>query len=166
MTTDVVADDERMVEEVPPPAVTYRNAKPTDAVAVFALLRKMHEELPSALAPIDDGKAIMVILQTIREGLVFVAICERRIVGSIGIVQQQPWWSAENEPSDLWWYALPEYRSVGVGTGLLRAVRDAYPEGRLRLSDIAGAATDDRLDALYRRVAGLSRIGGIYMRES
>lgn len=118
------------------------------------------------LAPIDDGKAIMVVLQTIREGLVFVAICDRRIVGSIGIVNQQPWWSSENEPSDLWWYALPEHRAAGVGTGLLRMVRDAYPGGRLRLSDIAGAAADDRLDALYRRVAGLSRIGGIYMRES
>lgn len=165
MTTDVVAEDEKMVEEAPP-AVTYRNAKPTDAVAIFALLRKMHEELPGVLAPIDDGKAIMVVLQTIREGLVFVAICDRRIVGSIGIVNQQPWWSSENEPSDLWWYALPEHRAAGVGTGLLRMVRDAYPEGRLRLSDVAGAAVDDRLDALYRRVAGLSRIGGIYMRGS
>lgn len=164
MTTDVVAEDETKVDEAPP-AITYRNAKPTDAVAIFALLRRRHAESDHELASIDEGKTIMVILQTIREGLVFVAICERRIVGSIGVVNQQPWWSSENEPADLWWYAIPEFRRFGVGTGLLRMVRDAYPDGPMRLTNVSGAEMDDRLDALYRRVAGLDRVGGVYMRK-
>ena len=136
------------VEEQVEPVVTYRNAKPTDAVAIFALLRRRHAESDHELASIDEGKTIMVILQTIREGLVFVAIRERRIVGSIGVVNQQPWWSSENEPADLWWYAIPEFRRFGVGTGLLRMVRDAYPDGPLRLTDVSGAEMDDRLEAL------------------
>lgn len=163
--TEVVAVAKVDPEEEAP-VVSYRNARPTDAIAIFALLRRRHMESEVDLAPIDEGKSIMVILQTIREGLVFVATVDRKIVGSIGVVNQQPWWSTEAEPSDLWWYALPEYRRLGVGTGLLRLVRDAYPEGRLKLSDVSGAELDARLDAVYRRVAGLTRIGGIYARTN
>lgn len=160
--------------EVPTPIValssgdglTYRQARPTDAVAIFTLLRRMHKESTTQLEPIDETKAITVILQAIQRGIVFVAQDNmRRIVGSVAVVFDSPWWSEEETPNDLWWYVLPEYRQTGAGLALLRLVNARLPKGRLRMANIAaGADLDDRMAAAFKRIARLERVGSIYLR--
>jgi L-amino acid N-acyltransferase YncA len=147
------------------PEIIYRAAKPTDAVTILALLKRMHRESPVELEPVDDSKALLVIVQAIRDGRWFVAIADRKLVGVIGVVWDEPWWSSVKTPTDLSWYVLPEHRASGIGVALLRMLVDEIPEGYLRMANIAaGAELDDRMEALYHRVAGLRRVGSIYMR--
>ncbi len=155
-------------DEATEPAVLYRRAKPTDAVAIFNLLKRQHKETPW-VAPINDAKALLVIVQALRDGRVFLATVDggKKLIGSVGIVWDEPWWSDEPEPQDLWWFVLPEYRSTtAAGVSLLRLVHAEVPTGALRMANIsAGAERDDRMEALYARVAGLRRVGSIYMRD-
>lgn len=145
----------------------YRQARPTDSVAIFTLLRRMHKESTTQLEPINETKAITVILQAIQRGIVFVAHDNmRRIVGSVAVVFDSPWWSEEETPNDLWWYVLPEFRQTGAGLALLRLVNARLPsKGRLRMANIAaGADLDDRMAAAFKRIARLERVGSIYLR--
>lgn len=156
-------------DETEAPKILYRRAKPTDVVAILALLKRMHRESPVGLEPVDDAKSLLVLVQAIRDGRWFVAAANdgKKLIGVIGVVWDEPWWSVVSSPSDLSWYVLPEYRRMGAGTTLLRLLNEEIPNGYLRMANIAaGAELDDRMEALYWRIARLKRVGSLYMRDA
>lgn len=163
MTEEAVQSTEESV--TPRVEVQYRRARPADASALFNLLARQHKEAPVPLAPVSEAKSMMVIVQAIRDGRVFLAVVGKKLIGSIALIFEQPWFSDEFEPQDLWWYVLPDYRDTGAGLALLRLAAEEVPNGPLKMTNItAGAERDDRMEPVYKLVLGLQRAGSVYMR--
>jgi GNAT superfamily N-acetyltransferase len=99
-----------------------RRATPEDLKELVDLLRGMHAEVGQASK--DEAKAIASIGAAIVGGGVFVVLDEGKIVGTVGLVKSQ-WWYSHSEAWFSWWfYVAPDYRGGHASRLLLEAVAD------------------------------------------
>lgn len=160
-------------DEQEQPTFKIRRAVRTDVVAIYKLLKRMHAESEGILPGVDDQKAMVTILNLIELRWVFIATTEdgRKLVGSIAVANDTPWYSKETSLIDMWWYVAPEYRSSGAAAALADAVIQETEEVRyqnnmkLRIANFATGKEHVRhMDVLLARI-GFARVGGLYVYE-
>ena len=140
--------------------VEIRPASIRDASAIVALLMHMHAEATVPLAAPNEAKIAHAVIDTITRGAVFVAIEGRRLVGSIGGVAHENWWTTQPRMYQLWWYVTPQARTAtNAGLALLRAFRKglALPVEM----NVAVGGDSERMDRLCARF-GLIKTGSAY----
>ena len=101
------------------------------------------------------------------ETATFVAIEDEtgRMIGSIGLHEDSPWWSDEQYLGDGWLYVLPEHRANKVAARLLEAAKDFASKRGLPLMVGVLNATDIEVKFEMMRKRGFAPVGGIFLAE-
>lgn len=137
--------------------IETRQATSYDAVDILKLLGAMHEESPLRLSTIHPGKALSRINGAINDGYVEVATNDGYIVGAIGGVESQDWWSVARVLGDLFFYVAPECRKSNAAKLLMTAFVDAAKRAKVDELKVGTAVGED----LERKEAWFLRMGFI-----
>jgi GNAT superfamily N-acetyltransferase len=134
-----------------------------DVTDLLRLLMDMHGASKLALPPVDMGKVLKGIWECDSTGVIFVAEQDGSIVGAIGLVLAEPWFSSETLLYDKFFYVKREHRASNAGDDLLSAAKKyASILGKpLNINHWFGEDID-RKDVYFRR-KGFQRAGGIYV---
>lgn len=96
----------------------------------------------------------------------FVAVDEDgKMVGSIGLHEDSPWWSDAKYLGDGWLYVLPEHRANKVAARLLEAAKDFAQKRGLPLMVGVLNATDIEQKFAMMQKRGFAPVGGIFLAE-
>lgn len=140
-------------EEAPSVApVTVRRATKEDFAGLSDLLcGQFHQE--HMLGPVgfalNAEKAWAHILRTLDKGVSFVAVRGGEIVGSIGLIEEEPWWSSEKMVGDAWFYVAPNARASRAARELLKAAMAAA--GAPLIIGVFNSTDLERKDFFFRR---------------
>jgi GNAT superfamily N-acetyltransferase len=111
--------------------VRYANSDSEEAMredtrATARLLVGSHLEagIPERLAPLNHAKALQSIYEAIRDGLVLMAFDGEELVGVLGALQYDFWYSDKTLLAERFFYIKPEYRDGQVLRAILREARD------------------------------------------
>jgi hypothetical protein len=140
-----------------------RRATEEDKVDVISILCQMHEDSEFELSAINPRKLHEIVIHTINDGVVYVAVKDSEIIGSIGGLYSSDWWSNEKFLGDLWFYVYKEERNTRAGTGLIKKFMEAGNGMQLRLGHVYGGDME-RKDNFYERL-GLLKAGTYYVTE-
>jgi len=115
-------------ERAPPPRdrlpIPMRKATMDDLPALLGIGRLMHREIH--YGSYAAGRVEEMIRHAIAHGIVLVSLSpEGDVVGTVGLVAEQPWWSEDWQLSDRWIFVHPLYRTHGHAAALVRAARAA-----------------------------------------
>lgn len=100
-----------------------------DAKLIFRFLAPYHAS--SDLPPLNPGKALQAIIEVIAEGVAIMVIQDGNILGSIGMMPGDYWYSDRPLMLDRWLYVMPQHRDGVVMKMLLEEVA--------RIADRAGS---------------------------
>lgn len=105
--------------------------------ALFKLLSvNCHREVgvPEALAPFDPVKCLHSIHETVRDGVVVMAFDGDTLIGALGCLEYEVWYSPATMLAERFFYILPPYRDGEAFQGILAAARDVADERGLCIS--------------------------------
>jgi hypothetical protein len=98
-----------------------------DTRALFLLLSvNCHQEVgvPEALAPFDPVKCLSSIYEAVRDGVVFMAYDGDTLIGALGCLEYEVWYSPATMLAERFFYILPAYRDGEAFKGILALARD------------------------------------------
>lgn len=128
-----------------------RTARRDDLMQVFHLGREFGAELPSYM-PLDETKALQTIDRVFKEGLIIVAEVDGKIVGSIGLIARQWWFSDRWFLGDNWIFVSKDHRKSRIAIQMLkRAKQFADKTGLPLFVDIFSFNQVKRKNRLFRR---------------
>jgi hypothetical protein len=110
---------------------TSEEAIRAEARALFGLLSvNCHQEVgvPETLAPFDPVKCLQSIVDAVRDGLVLMAYDGDELIGALGCMQYEVWYSPATMLAERFFYILPAYRDGEAFKGILeeaKAVADS-----------------------------------------
>jgi GNAT superfamily N-acetyltransferase len=143
--------------------VTIRLGTPDDVPELFELLCEFHAQTPH-FPEIDIDRALVGISAVVAQGMPLIVEADGRIAGSLGLIPQSPWYSADRVLADRWFYVRPEFRGRGAANKLVGGAKKVARDVGLPLwlSSVSGHKAD-LFDGFMRR-ADLRRVGGVYVR--
>lgn len=143
--------------------MTVRRAEPLDISALTAMLVEMHQQTELPTPPISSEKMIAKINEVIHKGVVFVAIEENRLVGSVGGMVGQDWWSDQKFLADNWFYVSPDHRKSSIALKLIKNFIEVANDAKLpvRLGHIFSGDID-RKDKLFEKL-GMIKAGSVFV---
>lgn len=148
-----------------PENLEIRQANLIDQAAILHCLVMMQQEAESMTDEPDWFKVSHIIIEQIRQGMVYVAVKDGMVVGTIGLSASSEWYSNVPIVGDLWFFVLKEHRASGAAFKLLKHVRDLAREEniKLKVGHVLGYSVD-RLDKFYGKL-GFTRTGTLYRLE-
>lgn len=69
-------------------------------------------------------KSLAYLTNLVEFGTVLVKRDGQKIVGFLGLMKNQPWWSNDGLMSCIIWYILPEYRTFGLAKDFISAAKE------------------------------------------
>ena len=131
-----------------------RKAGPLDISAIVHLLVDMHNNAEVPLSPIHSETLVAKVNEVIHRGVVFVAMKENMLIGSIGGKVMSDWWAENKYLSDLWLYVSPE---------LIKNFKNVGNEAKIpvRLGHIFSGDID-RKDKLFEK-SGFKKVGSVFV---
>ena len=138
-----------------------RRANLFDVSAVTAMLIEMHRNAEMKLSAVNTEKLVDKINEALHRGVILIAHNDNVIVGSIGGMVVNDWWSDEKYLSDLWFYVSPTHRKSKAASLLSRNFIKIAKEGKLsvRLGHIFSGDLD-RKDKFFERL-GMIKAGSV-----
>jgi|TARA_R110002020_G_scaffold48763_7_gene139005 GNAT superfamily N-acetyltransferase len=145
--------------------VDVREANFLDISPIISLLVGMHKETEIELDRIHPAKLAEAVTRTINNGVVFVAIENKRIIGSIGGFESSDWWSDNRYLGDLWFYVHPKERKSKAAVKLLKRFLNFAKSNKLK-AKVGHIYSGDleRKDKFYESL-GLVKAGTVYVTE-
>lgn len=133
--------------------------------ALYVMLKEMHSNTETDVAPIDEYKLVSKINEVVHKGLVLVSVKDNMITGSIGGMSTSDWWSNQPFLSDMWFYVNPSQRKSDAAISLIKAFIKVAKDAKLkvRLGHIYSGDLD-RKDKFYERL-GLVKAGSTYVEK-
>lgn len=123
--------------------VTIRVAEAErDAEAVLLLLRQMHGE--NGLAPLAWDKVVARAREVFDSGIPLVADFAGEVIGSLGLLPSQWWYSNDWFLGESWVYVRPDSRKTRAAVMLVEAAQKAARDAELPL--YIGVITTTELD--------------------
>ena len=140
-----------------------RKAGPLDISAIVHLLVDMHNNAEVPLSPIHSETLVAKVNEVIHRGVVFVAMKENMLIGSIGGKVMSDWWAENKYLSDLWLYVSPDHRKSSAGIELLKNFKNVGNEAKIpvRLGHIFSGDID-RKDKLFEK-SGFKKVGSVFV---
>jgi|TARA_R100000654_G_scaffold75061_1_gene111093 N-acetylglutamate synthase-like GNAT family acetyltransferase len=140
-----------------------RKAGPLDISALVHLLVDMHNNAEVPLSPIHSEKLIAKVNQVIHKGVVFVAMKENVLLGSIGGMVVSDWWAENNYLSDLWLYVSPDHRKSSAGVMLIKNFKKVGNDSKIpvRLGHVFSGDID-RKDKWFNSL-GFKKVGSVFV---
>lgn len=140
-----------------------RYATAADTGAIFDLLKLMHAEV--GLAAMSEPKVRERIHACLDGGMIIVATEGDRVVGTMGIVLMQPWYSDEWIASETWTFVHPEHRRSRHIRNLLEGAKLAAK--RVGLSLTVAVTSDKRTLGKCRLFARhMTPVGQIFLQRA
>ena len=108
--------------------ITYRQATLDDMEGLLPLLVEMHGEV--GLCNLDIDKTIEEVERIVLHGLCLIACDDddesgsESIVGAVGVMQDQLWYSSDLVLTDRFYFVSPLYRKTRIAVTLLRYIRE------------------------------------------
>ncbi|MCK5605244.1 GNAT family N-acetyltransferase [Candidatus Pacearchaeota archaeon] len=131
-----------------------REAIKTDIEDVVSLGTSFFEEAKTDLTPnFSQEKASAVISGMVENEGCILYVAEDDdgdIVGMIGVIVSEHWFSDETVAQELFWYVLPDFRQ-GVGSELLSAMESKVKERGVSLIAMVDLGDKSPVDVLLRR---------------
>lgn len=126
------------------------NAGDREIAAIFRLLELMHAEV--AIASMDRKKVKTMIGRCLDGGAVCIAMEDGKIVGTMGLLVTQFWYSDEWIVQEMWTFVHPDHRRSHHAKNLLMLAVGAGKQ--LGMPLVAGVTSTERTEGkcrLYRR---------------
>lgn len=166
-------DESDSVADIELPNFRIRRAVLTDVLAIYRLLKRMHAESNGFVLDVDEHKAMATILALIETRWVLIATSEdgRRLVGTMAVAIDTPWYSKRVSLIDMWWYVAPEYRPSGTAAALAERMIEetanyrSEHDARLTISNFATGNEHVRHVDVFVAGLGFTRVGGLYVYE-
>ena len=139
-----------------------RSANLLDTSALILMIMKMHTESKVDIPPLNVSKVSDAVTNAIKNGLVYVALEEENLIGSIGGIVSTDWFSEEKILGDLWFYVDDKHRSSNTAVRLIKQFISAGKKAKIkiRLGHIYFGDIKRKYD-FYNRL-GFNLIGQIY----
>lgn len=139
---------------------SYRYAEPKDVDALHALLLEMHAEM--SFFPLAEAKGHAKIVEVLETGVCLLAECEEALVGSIGLLPVQLWYTESYMLADVWTFVKKEHRKSRVAVEMLKMIKGFCARAGLPLAmAVVSPHEAERKNILYRRY--LTPVGEMYM---
>ena len=147
--------------------VKIRLATPRDVIVLMQMMRLYLQEQPMGHPEINESHTIRSLLQVIDMTGAYVAVADKKLIGSIGVmVDKYPWNQEYRFIYDEWFYVLPQYRKGTNAAGLLlEAVKKLSDSHNMPFVFSVNSGIDRRIDR-YLGMSGFRYAGGIHIRAS
>lgn len=123
-----------------------RFATADDASAIYELLLAMHEE--NGLYSLSCDKVKGKIRDVIDHGVAIVATEDEKIVGSVGLIPCQLWYTNDWNLSDVWVFVHPDHRRSLHAKNLLLAIKQTA--ARLKIPIMTGVVSRKQTEGKVR----------------
>jgi predicted N-acetyltransferase YhbS len=141
---------------------TIRLATADDLPAVFGLLRLMAEE--TALQRVSFAKVVAQIESCLERGVILLACEEDQVVGSVGLLVAQHWYTDDWHLGEQWTFVHPDHRRSRHARNLLAAAVETGKEIGLPL--VMGVFTTKQTEGKCKLFARhLKTVGQIFLSE-
>ena len=115
---------------------------------IVKLLFKFREEFGKLFPEADLNKVVSTVEHHYKYGFIYNAYKEDKLIGSIGAIPSEWWFSPDHFISETWFYVLPKYRSFKIAKKLLAEFKK-YSEKKTVLLPIS---TGFDRPSLYKRL--------------
>ena len=126
----------------------YRKPDIKDLEETVKLLFKFREEFGNLFPEADLHKVAETVEQHYHYGLIHNAYSNEKLIGSIGAIPSQWWFSPKQFISETWFYVLPKHRNYATARKLLAELKQ-YAENRTVLLPVS---TGFDKPSLYKRL--------------
>ena len=103
--------------------IEYRNPVFEDLEDIVELLLKFSDEFSDIYPEAERDRVSFTVDQHYKNGLIYSAYEDDKIVGSIGAMSSAWWFSSKKFVAETWFYVLPEYRSYAIEKELLAKIK-------------------------------------------
>ena len=126
----------------------YRKPILEDLAETVKLLFRFREEFGNLFPEADLNMVAQTVEQHNNYGFIYNAYSDGNLVGSIGAIPSQWWFSSEKFISETWFYVLPKYRNYKTAKKLLAELKK-YAGNRIVLLPVS---TGFDKPQLYKRL--------------
>ncbi len=141
-----------------------RRASPFDITAILGMLLEMHQGTELETPKINSEKMVAKVNEVIHRGVVFVALDEKNnLIGSVGGMVGQDWWSEEKFLADNWFYVSPDHRKTPAALNLIKNFIKSANDAKLpvRLGHIFSGDLE-RKDKFFEKL-GMTKAGSVFV---
>jgi len=126
----------------------YRKPILEDLAETVKLLFRFREEFGNLFPEADLNMVAQTVEQHNNYGFIYNAYSDGNLIGSIGAIPSQWWFSSEKFISETWFYVLPKYRNYKTAKKLLAELKK-YAGNRIVLLPVS---TGFDKPQLYKRL--------------
>ena len=126
------------------------------------LLLVFREEFSDIYPEADIGKVAVTMQHHFDNGFMCNAYVDQRLVGTIGAIPSEWWFSEKKFLAETWLYVLPKHRNFKIVRGLLNKMKDYAKNKKLVLQLPVSSGKDS--PALYKKL-GFKHMGNIWRYE-
>jgi hypothetical protein len=88
-----------------------------DVIAIHRFLLAV--SMPQARAPVDAQKSMMEVWRVVNDDVAIIVTVDGMMVGTMGLISPDWWYSADRFMTDRWYAVLPQHRHGPVNAALL-----------------------------------------------
>lgn len=138
-----------------------RPARTMDAFHLVQLMKEYLAQLQPQRLELNEADCVLWLMGIINMGGAWVAIADKKIVGSIGCnVDFHPWNRQDRFVLDEWYYVKPEYRKgYSIASELIKIAKSKAHAAGLRFHFSLNSGTDSKADR-FVRMLGFTYVGG------
>ena len=142
-----------------------RRAKPTDIIHLLKMMKEFLYEVSSKYPPVNDADCMNWMLSIVNAGGAWVAISEKRVIGTIGCsVDRFSWNRQVPYVYDEWYYVDPAFRKgYTISKELIEMAKTHSDKAGLPFIFSINSGKDVNVDR-FVRMQGFEYMGGIAAR--
>ena len=140
----------------------FKRPRYDELANTLKLLIAFREEFADVYPEADIAKVAISIEEHFNNGFICNAYFNNKIVGSVGAMPSEWWFSNDKFLAETWFYVLPKHRNFKTARGLLKKMKEYSKNKQLTLQLPVSSGKDS--PALYERL-GFKHMGNIWRYE-
>ena len=140
----------------------FKRPRYDELAETLKLLIAFREEFSSIYPEADIAKVAITMEEHFNDGFICNAYFNNKIIGSVGAMPSEWWFSEKKFLAETWFYVLPKHRNFKIVRGLLNKMKDYAKNKKLVLQLPISSGKDS--PALYKKL-GFKHMGNIWRYE-